>query len=116
MKKSLRSKEQIQLQKLLVKMRKEAGLLQEDLAKRLGKPQSFVSKYEIGERRLDIIELKQICKAMGVSFVKLAKRVESLLRSPARRELCSIILARASLLKCLMFSSWQRRQMTVAYS
>ncbi|MCK5243414.1 helix-turn-helix transcriptional regulator [bacterium] len=79
MKKTLRSREQKALQKLLIALRKEAGLLQADLAKKLGKPQSFVSKYEIGERRLDLIEVHYICKTIGIRFSKFAKRVEKLL-------------------------------------
>lgn len=41
---------------------------QEDVAKRLKKPQSFVSKYESGERRLDILELGEISEVMGISL------------------------------------------------
>ncbi|MFK4073680.1 helix-turn-helix domain-containing protein [Ectopseudomonas khazarica] len=51
---------------LLLEARKSAELTQEQLAKRLGKPQSFVSKYERGERRLDVIELLQVCKQVGI--------------------------------------------------
>jgi len=76
LKKSLRSKEQVELQKLLADARKEAGLLQEELAKRLEKPQSFVSKYEIGERRLDMIEVYHICKVIGIPFSEFAKKIE----------------------------------------
>jgi len=42
----------------LRKSRKEAGLTQEEVAKRISRPQSFVSKCEAGQRRLDIVELK----------------------------------------------------------
>ncbi|MCK5241817.1 helix-turn-helix transcriptional regulator [bacterium] len=80
MKKTLRSQEQKALQKLLIDLRKEAGLLQADLAKKLDKPQSFVSKYEIGERRLDLIEVHYICKALGIQFSKFAKKIEKLLK------------------------------------
>lgn len=52
----------------LVAARKRAGLTQEQLAERLGATQSFVSKCERGERRLDIVELREWCRALGVSF------------------------------------------------
>lgn len=51
--------------KRLVKARHDAGCLQEEVAKRLGKPHSFISKCELGERRLDIIELQRIAKIYG---------------------------------------------------
>ena len=68
------------LQKLLVSLRTEAGLRQVDLAKRLNKPQSFVSKYESGERRLDIIELYAVCKALNVTLMAVADQFEKALR------------------------------------
>lgn len=51
--------------KRLVNARHDAGYLQEEVATRLGKPHSFISKCELGERRLDIIELQQIAKIYG---------------------------------------------------
>jgi transcriptional regulator with XRE-family HTH domain len=53
--------------KLLVDLRKERGLLQQDMAERLGKTQAFVSKYESGLRRVDLIELLDILRALEVS-------------------------------------------------
>ena len=73
MAKSIYSANQERLQQLLRRVRVEARLTQVDLAKRLQKPQSFVSKYESGERRLDLIELKQVCEAMGVDLVQFVK-------------------------------------------
>jgi len=67
------------LRELLQAIRKEASLSQVELAARLGKPQSFVSKYESGERRLDILELNQICKASNISLTEFARRLETLL-------------------------------------
>ena len=49
-------------------MRKEAGFNQEELALKLGKPQSFVSKYESGERQLKFLELELICITCGTSL------------------------------------------------
>lgn len=64
---------------LLKEVRLEAGLRQEDLANALGQSQSFVSKYESGERRLDLIELQQICKVLGFSLSKFIGRFEQTL-------------------------------------
>ena len=52
----------------LVALRREAGLSQAMLARRLGKPPSFVGKYELGERRLDVIELAVILAALGTDL------------------------------------------------
>ena len=52
---------------LLRTIRQEAGLRQVDVAQRLGRPQSFVSKYESGQRRLDLVELRAICGALGTT-------------------------------------------------
>ena len=46
----------------LVQARKEAGLTQVEVAKRLGRPNSFISKCELGERRVDLVELRQLAK------------------------------------------------------
>jgi transcriptional regulator with XRE-family HTH domain len=50
----------------LIAIRKEQGVTQVELAKRLGKPQQFVSRYELGIRRLDVVEFYAITKALGV--------------------------------------------------
>lgn len=68
MTKSIHTREQQCLQILLRKVRVEAGLTQQVLARRLCLPQSFVSKYESGERMLDVIELRYVCKALGIGF------------------------------------------------
>lgn len=51
--------------KRLIKARREAGLLQEEVSTQLGKSRTFLSKCELGERRLDIIELQRIAKIYG---------------------------------------------------
>jgi len=53
--------------KLLVKARKDAYLTQVELAQRIGKHQSYISKYENGERRLDVIELIEIARGLNAN-------------------------------------------------
>ncbi len=80
MSKSLYTPEQEQLQALLRQVRLEAGLTQAGLAHRLGRPQTFVSKYELGERRLDLLQLRQICRAVGLTLEDFVRRLEGSLR------------------------------------
>lgn len=54
-------------QKALMDARQAQGLIQTEVAQRLGKPQSYVSKYESGERRLDVVEFLEVCDAMNVA-------------------------------------------------
>lgn len=65
-----------QLRALLVEAREKRGLTQADVASRLGRPQSFVSKYERGERRLDVIEFLEVAEALEVSPVSILKQLE----------------------------------------
>jgi transcriptional regulator with XRE-family HTH domain len=62
------SSKQKHVVEILKQLRDEAGLRQVDLATRLRRPQSFVSKYELGERQLTIIEIREICNALGFSL------------------------------------------------
>ncbi len=57
---------------LLKKTRVAKNLTQADLAKRLNLPQSYVSKYESGERRLDFVETVLVCDALGLSIEEFA--------------------------------------------
>lgn len=79
MPKSIGSTEQQKLQELLKQIRMDANLKQTDLAELLGQSQSFVSKYESGERRLDLLEIRQICKALKISLTEFVNKFESLL-------------------------------------
>ncbi len=51
-------------------------MTQSELARRLEKPQSYVSKYETGIRRLDLVELEQIARALGLTLCELVRRFE----------------------------------------
>lgn len=59
---------------VLRQIRLEAGLTQSQLAESLGQSQSYVSKYETGEQRLDLMELDAVCAAVGISLVTLVER------------------------------------------
>ncbi len=66
MTKSILSVRYNRFRNLLIAARQGQSLTQVEVAKRLGKPQSFVSKYERGERRLDVVEFLFVAKAIGV--------------------------------------------------
>jgi transcriptional regulator with XRE-family HTH domain len=71
--KSLHSPDQLAFRELMIQARLKAGLTQQALADRLGKHQSFIAKYERGERRLDVIEFLAIAGAMGADPVRLLR-------------------------------------------
>ncbi|MGH9590302.1 MAG: helix-turn-helix domain-containing protein [Terracidiphilus sp.] len=62
------------LASLLRKVRVEAGLTQAAVAKRIGQTQSYVSKYEQGEQRLDLMELEAVCDAIGIPLTEFVRR------------------------------------------
>lgn len=66
MAKSLHTPEYEYFRALLVAAREKTGFTQAEVSAKLGRPQSFVAKYEGGERRLDVIEFVQVCIALGV--------------------------------------------------
>ena len=65
------------LQELLVQARKQANLTQAELSSRLKRPQSFVSKYERGERRLDVVEFVEVAKALGIDPLRFLRQFYS---------------------------------------
>ncbi|MDA1048987.1 MAG: helix-turn-helix transcriptional regulator [Planctomycetota bacterium] len=68
MSKSTFSSEYAVFRETIKDVRLRANLTQTDLATRLGRPQSYVSKFEAGERRLDFVETMAICNAIGLSL------------------------------------------------
>ena len=81
MAKSIYTQEYTTVTRLLRETRENAGLTQVELAEQLGQSQSFVSKYERGERRLDIIQLRTVCLTLGVKLADFVERLERALRS-----------------------------------
>ena len=81
MEKSIYTVEHATLIRLLKKAREEAGVTQVQLAKKLRLTQSLYSKMERGEVRVDVIQLRTICRVLGVTFLHF---IESLERELAR--------------------------------
>jgi transcriptional regulator with XRE-family HTH domain len=66
MAKSLHTPEYEYFRILLINARETSGLTQTEVSSRLNRPQSFVAKYEGGERRLDVVEFVHVCDALGI--------------------------------------------------
>jgi transcriptional regulator with XRE-family HTH domain len=79
MKKRIYLAQRVRLVGLLREMRIEAGLTQVDLAARIERDQTYVSRYESGQRRLDVLEVREICQAIGINLEEFVKRLEKVL-------------------------------------
>lgn len=79
--KSIHTIEYQHLIELLRSKRIEKGITQEQLAAELGVGQGLVSKIETHERRLDIIELRSICRILGISFVDFIRQLDEQLNN-----------------------------------
>jgi transcriptional regulator with XRE-family HTH domain len=64
------------LGQLLIDARRKAGLTQDDVAKKLGRKQAYVSKYELGQRKLDVIEFLSIAEAIGIDPIQIIKKLK----------------------------------------
>ena len=82
MEKTIYTREYTVVLRLLREARQEAGLTQTELAKKLKQSQSFVTKVERGDRRLDIIQLRTMCQTFGLTLAEFVSRLEKALRSP----------------------------------
>ena len=78
--KTIFTPEQEQLRALIREARREAELTQADMALLLGWPQAILSNIERGERRVDVLELRQICWAAGVPLDEFVRRLEGRLQ------------------------------------
>ena len=76
MEKTIYSREYQVFLKELRDARERSSLTQTQLAEKLGQTQSFISKMERGERRVDIVELRAICAALGVPFIKFVSSLD----------------------------------------
>lgn len=77
MRKSLYQRENKIFLRLLQELRKGAGISQAQASERLGRPQSFISKIERGERRIDILELRTLCQVYGCGLTHFSDVLEA---------------------------------------
>ena len=75
-KKSIYSERYTAFREALIEARKAAGITQQHLADKLGKPQSFVAKYENGERRLDMIEFMTVVEELGLTPSQIIEKIK----------------------------------------
>jgi transcriptional regulator with XRE-family HTH domain len=80
MKKQIYTAQRGYLVGLLREMRIEAGLTQIDLAAHIEKDQTYVSRYESGQRKLDVLEVREICQAIGITLEEFVKKLEGVLK------------------------------------
>jgi transcriptional regulator with XRE-family HTH domain len=80
MKKKVYIAQRSRLVSLLREIRIDAGMTQMELAERIERDQTFVSKYESGQRRLDVLELREICQSVGITLEEFVKRLEKALK------------------------------------
>jgi transcriptional regulator with XRE-family HTH domain len=86
MEKTIHTDEYAALLALLRDARRTAGLTQVELAEKIGQSQSFVSKAEIGERRLDVIQLRTMCQGLGTTLPAFVARLEDRLTKKRKRK------------------------------
>jgi transcriptional regulator with XRE-family HTH domain len=80
MKKKIYMAQRNRMTDLLREVRLETGLTQVDLATRIEKDQAYVSRYESGQRRLDVLEVREICQALGITLEEFVKKLEKMLK------------------------------------
>ena len=81
MDKSIYTREYEVLLELLREQREKAGLTQGDLAEKIDENQVYVSRYERGESRVDVVQLRSLLQAMGVGLVPFIRRFEGRLEA-----------------------------------
>ena len=81
MEKSIYTDEYSLLLEQLAALRQKSGVTQVELAQRLGQSQSFISKVERGDRRLDVIQLRTICQTLGTTLPEFINAWEKRLRA-----------------------------------
>lgn len=81
MPKTIYRPEHIALLHLLKAYRRAAGLTQVQCSQALNRPQSFMSDVENGSRRLDIVQLRDLCAVLGISLMELVQELEAAIKA-----------------------------------
>ncbi|MBL8823451.1 MAG: helix-turn-helix transcriptional regulator [Planctomycetia bacterium] len=81
MEKSIYTREYSVVLRLIREAREKSGITQEQLAKQLKQTQSFVSKIERGDRRIDIVQLRTLCRVFGTTLLSFVQKMEAELSS-----------------------------------
>jgi len=81
---NLNSPEYVLLREILQRERRLSGLNQEEVAADLGRAQSFVSKYEQGERRLDVVDFMRLCDVLSTNPSSLIRELRKKLKEQGR--------------------------------
>ena len=79
-------REYVAVGRALAEVRERAGLTQQELARRLRKPQSFVSSHERGQRRVDILELLRIVDVLASDPIEVVREIVRRAKLPTRRK------------------------------
>jgi transcriptional regulator with XRE-family HTH domain len=82
MEKTIHSHEYAVFLRVFRETRRRAGLSQVELADKVGQTQSFISKCERGERRIDVVELRAFCRAFGLSLKQFVASFERAVERP----------------------------------
>lgn len=81
MKRSIWHPDYLALRQALKELRQECGLTQVQLAEKLNKPQSFVAKFENGDRNLDFLEVIAVCTACQINLSDFEERLKKLTKT-----------------------------------
>jgi transcriptional regulator with XRE-family HTH domain len=87
MPKTIYRPEHVALLRLLKRYRTESKLTQAECSKALNRPQSFMSDVENGTRRLDIVQLRDLCAVLGISLSRLVQELEDAISGAQNLEL-----------------------------
>lgn len=81
MNRATRQRQEPTLQALLRELRRERRLSQREIAARVGLEQTAISKIELGEKRADLLELRDICAALDIPLEEFVRRLEERLNA-----------------------------------